>query len=1152
MKYRNIIDNVLNDNTMPKIEHIDGQPINQAANLMSAAEESVEDVQPVHGQQEPQPASTILVVAAVDTPLSNPTSLPEESVTTLGQQLEEEEEVDWEEDTGEQLLQPIPSTDPVAILSQSISNASVNPDDFDSSVSAVTLDSAVVAAEISGTLLPPSTTTTSTTAAEGGKDDVAIGDGGCSDDAADEVARRKSSPAGGGTLLLPAATTAITSTKAEGGGLNEVVVGGGGVDDALHGIGAADQAAVEAAEKISSGTLLSFTTAITSTKAEGGVNEVVGGGGSDDALDEEDAEQPAMEAAEISSALLLLPPTTTGITSTKAEGGGLNEVVVGGGCDDDALDGIGAADQAAVEATEISSGSLLLSFTTGITSTKAEGGLNEVVGGSVDDDALDGKGAADKAAVEESAEISSGTLLPLTNAITSTKAEGEGMDEVVGGALDEAGVVSSETQPAAVVAAEISGALLSSTVVAATLSTHKRRLDLGSLDSEEIVSVHSDDVFESSILETVVRKRLIPLDMLQKIADEAEQGIMFLSLPLRFHVLLLLGLDFDIWVEMIQVRGDLPPLRCHAFAVVFGSVVITKPDIYVGDVFPGDFVKIGVDKADESLGLRSNEDSIILCFSIRAPCEVTVNERIGSNHYRVSIAGVPQDVYTESGIAARDIELFDAVAQLLKFDSSSLNASFAGVSLCSLEYLQHLWKLWSQESTRRRSRKSSRSHLEFMPSAQDGRVQICSVTDQNGPPEAVEFWFTVLRDMCAKFISVSSSGVLLAGFDFIQIHHSCIFHSTMLSRSESPVQCFTVVSGKCLLVFVNSEGKMSVKLFPGAAFVISDFVEFQLLPFKGEDCAVISARGNLADGTVVPKKKRKAREIQGPHQELSEGPQLKKPESEKSHLPEVQHCNLTGGRSKKRLADHPARVSDDGKDTPKKGKPSSSIRQPVREFCRGSENFFSTEISSLVYQVVNAEDFSTISPALRNLHAVKPVASGPHYQLFTRRSGFINPKAPVWSPSLSYAPILVSCDKKGGRPDWRFTLGFGQKFDLGSSTIHHYCAGFIYSSESNRHSRTMLTYLALTKKATSSLSDKKLVESIKQFPFRLLRISDIMGTHVPVIVGEINDLDESSATRVDFFRSVRDLFSPGGTLPSVYNISCKEVCMRRICLKLLD
>ena len=662
--------------------------------------------------------------------------------------MEEEEEVDWEEDTGEQLLQPIPSTDPVAILSQSISNASVNPDDFDSSVSAVTLDSAVVAAEISGTLLPPSTTTTSTTAAEGGKDDVAIGDGGCSDDAADEVARRKSSPAGGGTLLLPAATTAITSTKEEKG--MDEVIGGGGDDDALHGIGAADQAAVEAAEEISSGTLLHLTTAI---------------------------------------------------TSTKAEGGGLNEVVVGGGGVDDALDGIGAADQAAVEATE----------------------------------------------------ISSGTLLPLTNAITSTKAEGEGMDEVVGGALDGAGVVSSETQPAAVVAAEISGALLSSTVVAATLSTHKRRLDLGSLDSEEIVSVHSDDVFESSILETVVRKRLIPLDMLQKIADEAEQGIMFLSLPLRFHVLLLLGLDFDIWVEMIQVRGDLPPLRCHAFAVVFGSVVITKPDIYVGDVFPGDFVKIGVDKADESLGLRSNEDSIILCFSIRAPCEVTVNERIGSNHYRVSIAGVPQDVYTESGIAARDIELFDAVAQLLKFDSSSLNASFAGVSLCSLEYLQHLWKLWSQESTRRRSRKSSRSHLEFMPSAQDGRVQICSVTDQNGPPEAVEFWFTVLRDMCAKFISVSSSGVLLAGFDFIQIHHSCIFHSTMLSRSESPVQCFTVVSGKCLLVFVNSEGKMSVKLFPGAAFVISDFVEFQLLPFKGEDCAVISARGNLADGTVVPK-----------------------------------------------------------------------------------------------------------------------------------------------------------------------------------------------------------------------------------------------------------------------------------------------------------
>jgi hypothetical protein len=149
-----------------------------------------------------------------------------------------------------------------------------------------------------------------------------------------------------------------------------------------------------------------------------------------------------------------------------------------------------------------------------------------------------------------------------------------------------------------------------------------------------------------------------------------------------------------------------------------------------------------------------------------------------------------------------------------------------------------------------------------------------------------------------------------------------------------------------------------------------------------------------------------------------------------------------------------------------------------------------------VYPVVDADDFSKISENLRKLHAPNAVASGPYYQLCSRKTGFVDPNVPVWSPSMNYAPILVSTNsqKKSGTPDWRFTLGFGQQFDLGSSAMDHYCAGFVYSAESNRCPRTMLTYLSLTKKA-SALQDKKLVESIRQFPFRLLRLCDIMGAH---------------------------------------------------------
>jgi hypothetical protein len=116
--------------------------------------------------------------------------------------------------------------------------------------------------------------------------------------------------------------------------------------------------------------------------------------------------------------------------------------------------------------------------------------------------------------------------------------------------------------------------------------------------------------------------------------------------------------------------------------------------------------------------------------------------------------------------------------------------------------------------------------------------------------------------------------------------------------------------------------------------------------------------------------------------------------------------------------------------------------------------------------------------------------------------------------------------------------------------MDHYCAGFVYSSGSNRCTRTMLTFLALNKKALAH-QDQRLVESIREFPFRLLRISDIMDDKVPVIVGEINDPYVSSTTRADFFESVHNIFSTGGSLPSIYSISVKEVQFLFITLTIL-
>jgi hypothetical protein len=230
---------------------------------------------------------------------------------------------------------------------------------------------------------------------------------------------------------------------------------------------------------------------------------------------------------------------------------------------------------------------------------------------------------------------------------------------------------------------------------------------------------------------------------------------------------------------------------------------------------------------------------------------------------------------------------------------------------------------------------------------------------------------------------------------------------------------------------------------------------------------------------------------------------------------------------------------------PKKASVSSKFQ--VRTYCRASERFFTEELKNLVYPVYSVDEFALVADGLRGLHSPKAVASTTQYQLFTRKTGIINPRAPVWTSESCYAPMLVSFSKTARKPDWRFTLGFGQKFDLGASAIDHYCAGFVHSTLSNRCAKTMLVFLAENSNANEGKFDKRVIESVRQFPFRLLRLKDIVGAHVPVIVGDINDLPANSIVRANFFKSVHDLFSPGGTLPPIYSMNATEVyCFKPI------
>jgi hypothetical protein len=65
-------------------------------------------------------------------------------------------------------------------------------------------------------------------------------------------------------------------------------------------------------------------------------------------------------------------------------------------------------------------------------------------------------------------------------------------------------------------------------------------------------------------------------------------------------------------------------------------------------------------------------------------------------------------------------------------------------------------------------------------------------------------------------------------------------------------------------------------------------------------------------------------------------------------------------------------------------------------------------------------------------------------------------------------------------------------------------------------------------------------------------LKDIVGAHVPVIVGDINDLPADSIVRANFFKSVHELFSPGGTLPPVYTLNATEVYFFNLYLFLVN
>ena len=332
------------------------------------------------------------------------------------------------------------------------------------------------------------------------------------------------------------------------------------------------------------------------------------------------------------------------------------------------------------------------------------------------------------------------------------------------------------------------------------------------------------------------------------IADESDNGTSFLSPALRSQVLSHLQLDPELWVEIIKVSGVIPRLACNSLLVVFGSVMITEPDFLVGELFSGDFAPIGSGTKDDKIVLRSEEESVVLCFTLQAPCEVKVVGTTPSG-YIVNVAGVPWEVTSDSGIAAKDIKLFNAI-QKIKAAVNVVDPNFiyGGVTLSALNNMQQLWEQWPEVRSRRSRRSSSSSVVEFKALRDDPNVRIASFLGQNGPPQALEFWSAALSEVCSHDINAASNTLLLEGMDFVLVHESCVFNSTMLDRSTSHVLCLLVVQGMCILEYTQRESDRYPCEFVSRFnnFSFSGCGRFPNLPFTRKKSEILRRQSETA------------------------------------------------------------------------------------------------------------------------------------------------------------------------------------------------------------------------------------------------------------------------------------------------------------------
>ncbi len=184
--------------------------------------------------------------------------------------------------------------------------------------------------------------------------------------------------------------------------------------------------------------------------------------------------------------------------------------------------------------------------------------------------------------------------------------------------------------------------------------------------------------------------------------------------------------------------------------------------------------------------------------------------------------------------------------------------------------------------------------------------------------------------------------------------------------------------------------------------------------------------------------------------------------------------------------------------------------------------------------------FTTLSNSLQ--HPQKPVWGDRRYAsaiaALTSFTSISRPLKPFWG-DCRFAPVIAALDK-GGQFDWRFHLGFGQRFSFdGNSQNHYYCIGFAFGGIAR--GKFMIAYEEINGEIPER-SSKKRKFSAGDSPgsgVRLYSVNQLVPVDIPRVVGDI--LSANEATQAAFFTAVQQLFSSNAPLPDVTKLEKDQV-----------